>query len=170
MFLLQNLQTSPHTLIIYNNNSKYAISFRFPSGWPSHIHSLAVFPCEIPILNNWLQQRNLDSVYHPICNCHLYDSGYLQCHAVSTWYLRICPWKYPYELYKYTQNILIVDLDDKILVNCLKHSDILELMSCLTNLEYYIYDKFHTFLSFPITMFQFVRYSKMSESIWHGTQ
>ena len=102
------------------------LSFQFPSGWPSHIHCLSVFPRQVPIPKEWLEEKNLDSAYHPVCNCHSYSSGFLQDPAVSTWYLGICPYKYPYGLYKYAQNILILDLDDKILINWLKNYENLE--------------------------------------------
>ena len=51
-------------------------TFQFPLGWPSHTHSLSVFLCQIPIPSNWLEQRNLDTACHPVCNCHMYDSGH----------------------------------------------------------------------------------------------
>ena len=41
---------------------------------------------------------------------------------------------------------------------------ILKIMSFLLDLEYFLYDEFHTILSYPITMFQFVRYSKLTEN------
>ena len=37
-------------------------------------------------------------------------------------------------------------------------------MSFLSDLEYYLYEEFHTDLSYPITMFQFVRYTKTTEN------
>ena len=37
-------------------------------------------------------------------------------------------------------------------------------MSFLSNLEYYLYEEFHIFLSYPITMFQFVRYTRTTEN------
>ena len=140
------------------------LSFQFPHGWPSYIHCLSVFPCQAPIPKDWLEQRNIDTVYHPVCNCHSYSSGFLQDPAVSTWYLGICPFKHPYGLYKYAQNILILDLDDQVLINWLQNCENLEVTSFLSNLEYFLYNEFHTFLSYPITMFQFVRYSKTNEN------
>ena len=38
-------------------------------------------------------------------------------------------------------------------------------MSFLSDLEYYVYDEFKTFLSYPLTMFQFVRYIKGVENV-----
>ena len=37
-------------------------------------------------------------------------------------------------------------------------------MSFLSDLEYFLYEEFHTFLSYPITMFQFIRYNKFTEN------
>ena len=59
--------------------------------------------------------------------------------------------------------MLIVDLDDILLTDWLQESKNLELMSFLFDLEYFVYDEFHSFLSFPITIFHFVRYSQMSD-------
>ena len=38
-------------------------------------------------------------------------------------------------------------------------------MSYLTDLEYFIYDEFNSFLQYPITMFQFSRYSSLSDQV-----
>ena len=77
----------------------------------------------------------------------------------------MCPYKYPYGLYKYAQKILIVDLDDKYLLNWLQDTHKFEIMSYLTNLEYFVYDEFNSFLQHLITMFQFSRYSKITEQV-----
>ena len=74
------------------------LSFQFPPHWPSHIHTFAVFSRQIPIPKNWLKQRSIEDAYHPFCNCHTYQSQFLQDPAVSSWYLGICPSKYPYVL------------------------------------------------------------------------
>ena len=114
-------------------------TFQFPPDWPSHIHCLSVFQRKIPIPTDWLEQKNLQNAYHPICNCNSYSSLFFQD-------LGICPYKYPYGLYKYTQNILIVDLDDKYLINWLQDTLKFEIMSYLTDLEYFVYDEFNSFL------------------------
>ena len=36
-------------------------------------------------------------------------------------------------------------------------------MSFLTDLEYFVCDEFHSFLSFPITIFQFAMYGQMND-------
>ena len=140
-------------------------TFQFPPGWPSHVYCLSVFPRKIPIPSDWLEQKNLQNAYHPVCNCNSYTNGFLQDPAVSAWYLGIRPHKYPYGLYKYAQNILIVDLDDKFLLNWLQNVHRFEIMSYLTDLEYFIYDEFNSFLQYPITMFQFSRYSKLTDQV-----
>ena len=140
-----------------------SFSFQFPHGWPSYIHCLAVFPRQIPIPINWLETKNIDSAYHPVCNCHSYTECLLQDPVISAWYIGICPYKDPYGLYKYAQNLLIVDLDDILLTDWLQESRNLELMSFLSDLEYFVYDEFHSFLSYPITIVHFVRYSQMSD-------
>ena len=67
---------------------------------------------------------------------------------MSAWYLGICPYNYPYGLYKYAQNILIVDLDDKYLMNWLQDTHKFEIMSYLTDLEYFVYDEFSSLQCF----------------------
>ena len=140
-------------------------TFQFPPGWPSHIYCLSVFPRKIPIPTDWLEQKNLKNAYHPVCNCNSYSNEFFQDPAVSAWYLGICPYKYPYGLYKYAQNILIVNLDDKYLLNWLQDTHKFEIMSYLTDLEYFVYDEFNSFLQYLITMFQFSRYSKITEQV-----
>ena len=140
-----------------------SFSFQFPHNWPSYIHCFAVFPRQIPIPINWLETKNIDSAYHPLCNCHLYTDCLLQDPVISAWYIGICPYKYPYSLYKYVQNMLIVDSDDILLTDWLQESRNLELISFLSDLEYFVHDEFHSFLSYPMTIFYFVRYSKMSD-------
>ena len=63
------------------------------------------------------------------------------------------------------KNILIVDLDDKYLLNWLQDTHKFEIMSYLTVLEYFVYDEFNSFLQYPITLFQLSRYSKITEQV-----
>ena len=140
-----------------------SFSFQFPPGWPNYIHCLAVFPRQIPIPTNWLETKNIDSSYDPLCNCHMYTDCLLQDPVISAWYISVCPYRYPYGLYKYAQNLLIVDLDDILLTDWLQESRNLELMPFLSDREYFVYDEFHSFLSYPITIFHFVRYSQMTD-------
>ena len=141
--------------------------FQFPQDWPSHIFSLAVFPCQVPIPMNWLELKNIENSYHPLCQCVLPPSGSSRDPAVWTFYNGICPRNYPFGLYRFAQNILIVDLDDPILLNWLQEQEIsnLGLYSYLSDLEYLIYDEFHKILHFPIVMFNFKRFSSSIDLI-----
>ena len=59
--------------------------------------------------------------------------------------------------------MLIVGLDDILLTDWLQESTNLKLMSFLSDVEYFVYDEFHTFFSYPITIFHFVRYGQMTD-------
>ena len=59
--------------------------------------------------------------------------------------------------------MLIVNLDDILLTDRLQESRNMEHMSFFSDLEYLVNDEFHSFLSCPITIFHFVRYSQMSD-------
>ena len=136
------------------------VSFQFPQDWPSHVYSLAVFPRQVPIPSEWLETRNIENAYHPCCNISCVPpSGSARDPAVWTFYNGICPKRYPYGLYHYAQNILIADLEDPELLHWLQEDFNLALFSYLSDLEYLVYDEFHSFLHFPILMFQFKKFS-----------
>ena len=136
--------------------------FQFPQDWPSHIFALAVFPQQVPIPVEWLQAKNIEEAYHPLCHvkCEYPPPGSARDPAVWTYYHGICPKNYPYGLYHSAQYILVADLDDLELLQWLHNDSNLALFSFLSDLEYLVYDEFHTFLHFPIVMFHFKRYSK----------
>ena len=143
-------------------------TFQFPPNWPSHIYCLSVFPRQIPIPSDWLEQKHLEQAYHPVCNCLSYSGGQFQDPAASAWYLGVCPHRYPYGLYKFAQNILIVDLDDEYLIDWLQDTHSVykfQIFSYLTDLEYYIYDEFSSLIHYPITMFQFSRYTRVTDQV-----
>ena len=79
---------------------------------------------------------------------------------MTTWFHGICPYRYPYGLYNSTQNILLADLEDPELLHCLQSESYLGLFSFLSDLEWYVYNEFNTFLKYPIVMFYFKRYTK----------
>ena len=144
--------------------SKYLtfVYFQFPKNWPSHIFSLAVFPCQVPIPVNWLESKNIENSYHPTCHYVSPPSGSSRDPAVWTFYHGLCPKNYPIGLYKFAQNILIVDLDDPVLLSWLQEQEIsnLGLFSYLSDLEYLVYEEFHSFLHYPIVMFNFKRFAR----------
>ena len=54
---------------------------------------------------------------------------------------------------------MIADIENPELLTWLQEDSNLALFSYLSDLEYHVYDEFHTFLHFPILMFQFKRFS-----------
>ena len=111
----------------------------------------------------WLEQRCIHDAYHPVCNCRSYECGYKNDPATAAWFLGVCPKRYPFGLHRFVQNILIVDRDDLPLLELIQSIDNFGIMSYLSDLEYYVYDEFHTLLLYPITMFKFTRYSKRTD-------
>ena len=125
------------------------------------MYSLAVFPRQVPIPTDWLDTKNITDAFHPHCNCHcIPPSGSTRDPVMTTWFHGICPYRYPYGLYNSTQNILLADLEDPKLLHWLQNDSHLGLFSFLSDLEWYVYNEFNTFLKYPIVMFYFKRYSK----------
>ena len=153
--LLQEILTFWH---FTQNISLYI--FQFPQEWPSHIHCLAVFPRQVPIPVEWLELKNVENSYHPSCQCILPPSGSTRDPAVWCFYNGICPHHYPYDLYRFAQNILVADLYDIYLLQWLQEDFNLGLFSYLLDLEYMVYEEFHPILHYPIVMFHFKRISK----------
>ena len=108
----------------------------------------------------WLELKNIENCYHPSCQCILPPSGSTRDPAVWCFYNGICPHHYPYGLYRFAQNILVADLHDIYLLKWLQEDFNLGLFSYLSDLEYMVYEEFHSFLHFPIVMFHFKRFSK----------
>ena len=128
---------------------------------------MAVFPCQVPIPVDWLESKNIENSYHPSCLCTSPPSGSSRDPAIWTFYNGICPKNYPFGLFRYAQNILIVDLEDPILLNWLQEQEItnLGLFSYLSDLEYLVYEEFHSYLHHPIVMFHFRRYARSIDLI-----
>ena len=144
---------------IFQNISLF-VYFQFSQDWPSHIFSFAVFPRQVPIPVDWLQTENIEKSYHPICQCASPPSGSSRDPAIWAFYNGICPKNYPIGLYKFAQNILVVDQDDPSLLQWLQKDSTLGLLAYLSDLKYMIYNEFHTFLHYPIVMYKFKRFSK----------
>ena len=140
--------------------------FQFPQHWPSHIFSMAIFPRQVPIPVDWLQTKDIENAYHPSCQitCKSPPPGSTRDPAVWAYYHGVCPKSYPYGLYQFAQNIVIADLEDPELLHWLQEDCNLGLFSYLSDLEYLVYEEFHTFLWYPIVMFHFKRYSKNASS------
>ena len=107
----------------------------------------------------WLELKNVENAYHPSCHCILPPSGSTRDPAVWCFYNGICPHHYPFGLYRFAQNILVADLHDIPLLKWLQEDFNLGLFSYLSDLEYMVYEEFHSFLHYPIVMFQFKRFS-----------
>ena len=114
----------------------------------------------MPIPVEWLQTKNIEKSYHPLCLCASPPSGSSRDPAIWTFYNGFCPHNYPYGLYRFAQNILVVDQDDPILLNWLQENSTLGLLAYLSDLEYMVFNEFNTFLYYPIVMFNFRRFSK----------
>ena len=151
--LLQEILTFWH----FTQNISFC-TFQFPQDWPSHIHCLAVFPRQVPIPIDWLQIENFEHCYHPLCKCELPPSGSTVDPAIWSFYHGICPHNYPIGLYKFAQNILVADLEDIDLLRWLQDDSNLGLFSYLSDLEYFVYEEFHTFLHNPIVMYKFRKF------------
>ena len=124
------------------------------------MYSLAVFPRQVPIPTDWLDTKNITDAFHH-CNCYCTPpSGSTRDPIMTTWFHGICPFRYPYGLYNSTQNILLADLEDPELLHCLQSESYLGLFSFLSDLEWFVYNEFNTFLKYPIVMFYFKRYTK----------
>ena len=124
------------------------------------MYSLAVFPRQVPIPTDWLDTKNITDAFHH-CDCYCTPpSGSTRDPVMTTWFHGICPYRYPYGLYNSTQNILLADLEDPELLHCLQSESYLGLFSFLSDLEWYVYNEFNTFLKYPIVMFYFKRYTK----------
>ena len=114
------------------------------------MYSLAVFPRQVPIPTDWLDTKNITDAFHH-CNCDCTPpSGSTRDPVMTTWFHGICPYRYPYGLYNSTQNILLADLEDPELLHCLQSESYLGLFSFLSDLEWYVYNEFNTFLKYPI--------------------